>query len=90
MRAAHLAARMCGRIEYEMQRNPVPNAPGSPPLPRPLSLYEILAVILLWHVTVPAVFGAIGSLFGLAPVFWASSVARVGQLYGPRPQEGVT
>jgi hypothetical protein len=25
------------------------------------------------HVTVPAVFGAVGSLFGLAPVFWASS-----------------
>jgi MFS family permease len=25
------------------------------------------------HVTVPAVFGAVGSLLGLAPVFWASS-----------------
>ncbi len=32
-----------------MQRDPVPDAPGNSPLPRPLSLYEILAVILLWN-----------------------------------------
>ncbi|MBI3045364.1 MAG: MFS transporter [Betaproteobacteria bacterium] len=32
-----------------------------------------IAINNTMHVSVPAVFGAIGALFGLAPVFWASS-----------------
>lgn len=32
-----------------------------------------IAINNTMHVTVPAVFGAVGSLLGLAPVFWASS-----------------
>ncbi|HEY7655699.1 MAG TPA: MFS transporter [Burkholderiales bacterium] len=36
------------------------------------------------HVTVPAVFGAIGSLMGLAPVFWASSAMLAASGYAAR------
>jgi len=36
------------------------------------------------HVTVPALFGAIGSMFGLAPVFWASSAMLVAGGYTAR------
>ena len=36
------------------------------------------------HVTVPAIFGAIGSLFGLAPVFWVNSVFLAGGGYASR------
>jgi MFS family permease len=36
------------------------------------------------HVTVPAVFGAIGSLLGLAPVFWASSMMLAAGGYAAR------
>ena len=32
-----------------MQRNPEPAAPGNPPLPRPLTLFQILAIVLLWN-----------------------------------------
>jgi len=36
------------------------------------------------HVVVPAVFGAVGTLFGLAPVFWANSVFLAGGGYASR------
>jgi len=36
------------------------------------------------HVTVPAMFGAVGSLFGLAPVFWLSSVVLAAGGYAAR------
>lgn len=36
------------------------------------------------HVVVPAVFGAVGTLFGLAPVFWVNSVFLAGGGYASR------
>jgi predicted MFS family arabinose efflux permease len=36
------------------------------------------------HVTVPAMFGAVGSLFGLAPVFWLSSAVLAAGGYAAR------
>jgi len=40
------------------------------------------------HVTVPAVFGAAGSLLGLAPVFWASSALLAAGGYAARTRKG--
>ncbi|MNC86178.1 Major Facilitator Superfamily protein [compost metagenome] len=43
-----------------------------------------IAVNNSMHVAVPAVFGAVGSLFGLAPVFWLSSaILALGGYTGP-------
>lgn len=36
------------------------------------------------HVVVPAIFGAVGTLFGLAPVFWVNSAILAGGAYGGR------
>lgn len=40
------------------------------------------------HVTIPAVFGAVGSLLGLAPVFWASSAMLALGGYAGRARKG--
>ena len=40
---------MCGKIGPKMSRDAAPAAPGASPLPRPLSLYQLLAIILLWN-----------------------------------------
>src|SRR3970282_92864 len=39
----------CVKIGIKTSRNPAPPAPGISPLPRPLSLYQILAIVLLWN-----------------------------------------
>jgi len=49
MRAVSIAARMCGKIGFKMSRNAAPAPPNASPLPRPLSLYQLLAIILLWN-----------------------------------------
>jgi MFS family permease len=46
MRAASFAARIRGKIGLKMSRDA---APGASSLPRPLSLYQLLAIILLWN-----------------------------------------
>lgn len=43
-----------------------------------------IAINNTMHVTVPALFGAIGSLFGLAPVFWATSAMLAAGGYAGR------
>jgi hypothetical protein len=40
------------------------------------------------HVTVPAIFGAVGSVFGLAPVFWLSSAVLALGGYAARVRKG--
>lgn len=42
------------------------------------------------HVTVPAIFGAVGSVFGLAPVFWLSSAVLALGGYAARVRKGDT
>jgi predicted MFS family arabinose efflux permease len=49
----------------------------SPPKRHGEGLGMRIAINNSMHVTVPAVFGAIGSLLGLAPVFWVSSAILV-------------
>ena len=43
------APRMCGKIALKMSRDSAPAAPGNSPLPRPLGLFHILAIVLLWN-----------------------------------------
>jgi len=49
MRIALFAVRMCARIGLKMPSDVAPAAPGSSPLPRPLGLYQILGIVLLWN-----------------------------------------
>jgi len=49
MRAASIAARIRGKIGPKMSRDSAPAAPGDSPLPRPLGLFHILAIVLLWN-----------------------------------------
>jgi hypothetical protein len=49
----------------------------SPPKRHGEGLGLRIAINNSMHVTVPAVFGAVGSLVGLAPVFWVSSAILV-------------
>jgi hypothetical protein len=49
----------------------------SPPKRHGEGLGMRIAINNSMHVTVPALFGAVGSLLGLAPVFWLSSAILV-------------
>jgi len=59
----------------------------SPPGRHGESLGLRIAINNSMHVTVPAIFGAVGSLLGLAPVFWASSAMLAAGGYAARARK---
>ena len=46
-----------------------------------------IAINNVVHIVMPVAFGAVGSLFGLPPVFWASSALLVSGGYAARRKE---
>jgi len=45
-----------------------------------------LTINSLMHVAVPVIFGTIGSVFGLVPVFWINSLLLAGSGIWSRPR----
>jgi len=52
----------------------------------PQALGLRLTINSFMHVAVPVVFGAIGSIFGMAPVFWINSLLLAGSGIWSRPK----